>query len=340
MQIQELGPEHATHVAQLYARDSDRGRATQAWPWQLRARAWAVGVREGEQLRGFIAATPCRLHLMGTEYAAAQIAGGRLAFSTGDVNADLAMLQALLEKLQGDGVELVYSACRDEHVETLQALGFQWLFEAFGRNLYVSLDKVSARLSNAALSPFRRFAQQARRLRPKLVDTPVDEARIFELASLFALDAPDQTLRVVKDEAYLRWRYLEDPRNKYRVLTYRSRAGQGASAVAIARRFEPEGGRAILHLDDHWVRSGNRRDFAKLIGELALVALSEEGDALRCFAAAGSLSEQALISMSCIRKKVDRNVMMKALRPGLDIPDPFSTERVQLSSGDLSLYDT
>jgi len=341
MQIEELGPDHAGEIAALYARDSDRWRAEKAWPWRLHERSGAVGLREQGKLKGMMAASPCELRVMGQQYSAAQVAGGGLAVSSGDVEQDAAMLNALFEHLAAKGVQVAYAACRDEHVDQLQALGFRWLFEGFGRNLYVSLDKVSSRLSKAALTPFRRFATEARRLRPKLVDVPLDETRIAELAALYAMDdSSADTFGLVKDEAYLRWRYLQDPRASHRMLTYRSRAGQGASAVAIVRRFEPEGGRPILHLEDHWTRRDSRRDVAKLVGELAMVALSEECDALRCFAAAGSCIEQALISMSCIRKKVDRNLMLRPLSADIELADPFPTERIQLSSGDLSLYET
>ncbi len=340
MLIEALTDRHMKDIVGLYARDADRGRAAEAWSWRLGGRGWAVGARTDSGLKGFMAATPCRVTVRGQVCAAAQIAGGGLMVSTGDSEVDSQMLQELLDRLRADGVQLVFAAAVDGAVDLLQDASFTWAFEVFGRNLYVGLDKFSSGLSERALSPLRKLAIGARRMRPKLFDAPVDSAQIKDLADLFASDEPQDGLRLVKDETYLRWRYLQDPRTSYRVLSYRSRAGQGVSAFAVVRRFEPDDGRPILHIDEHWTRRDNRRDFVKLLGELALVALSEECDAIRCCAASGSATEQALISVGCIRKKIDRHILLKELSGEVDLPGSFMTERVQLTSGDLSLYLT
>lgn len=340
MSVQALNEGDGKDVVGLYSNDADRKRADQAWSWRLGGQEWAVGARSETGLRGFMAATPCRVNIGGQSYSAAQIAGGGLMVASGDPDVDAEMLRDLVEQVRAAGVQLIFAAVSGDPVDLLQENGFTSAFEVFGRNLYVGLDKFSSRLSERALSPLRKFAMGARRMRPKLFDAPLDGGQISDLADLFALDDAQEGLRLVKDEAYLRWRYLSDPRTGYRVFSYRPRAGQGVSAFAVVRRFEPEGGRPILHVDEHWTRRDSRRDLVKLLGELALVALSEECDAIRCCAASGSATEQTLISIGCIRKKIDRHILLKDLTGELDLPDAFVTERVQLTSGDLSLYLT
>lgn len=340
VEIERLSGSDASEVVSLYERDADRWRAEKAWAWRLRGRDWAFGAVRGGRLVGFVAATPTRLVLSGRDYEAAQVGGGGLGVPTRDPEVDAALLARVLAQLEADGVPVAFAAPEEALIDVYRAVGFAWLFEVYARNLYVGLEKVSSRLSKAALDPVRRFAKEARRLRPKLVESELDPARLDELASLVALDGGPGELGVVKDLDYLRWRYVEDPRTTYRLFTYRSKAGQGVSAFALARRFEPEGGRPILHVDEHWTRRDSRRDLAKLVGELALVALSEHCDAVRCTAAGGSAVEQALVSMSCIRKKVDRHFLVRALDPTLTLPGPSATEDVRLTSGDLSLYLT
>ena len=335
-----LGAGRLESVARLYSGDADRWRAEKAWAWRLGGRDWVVGAERGDTLSGFVAASPRRVSLEGRVYQAACVGGGGLGFADPEPSVNEAMLAALVERLEAEGVELLYAAASDEHVPYYQAAGFQRLFEIYARNLYVGLEKVSSRLSKAALDPVRRFAKGARRLRPKLAELPLDEARLAEITELVNSDTGGANLGLVKDEAYLRWRYLEDPRAEYRVVTYRSKKGQGVTSFALLRRFEPEGGRPILHVDEYWTRRDSRRDLAKLLGEIALLALSEECDAVRCAAAAGSAYEHVLISVGCIRKKVDRHFMVRSLGAALALPDPFPTTGVRLVSADLSLYST
>ena len=71
---------------------------------------------------------------------------------------------------------------------------------------------------------------------------------------------------------------------------------------------------------------------------LTVIGLGRMGSALAgCFAAAGSGHEQALIGLGCIRKKVERHLMVKALAPAEALPDPFPTRDVHLVSGDVEL---
>ncbi|MCB9650780.1 MAG: hypothetical protein H6730_29950 [Deltaproteobacteria bacterium] len=335
--IQPLTSADAPRMAALWPDPAARWRVERALPWQLGSRGWAVGAGEGEALSAYAAAVPASLHVLGAARPAAQLAGGGLAHHTGDLEADARMYQGLLELLRAGSVAWAYAAVPDEDVPLFQSLGFSRLFEVYARNLYVGLEKVSSRLSRTALEPFRRFAKEARRLRPKLMESPMDEGQVTLLASLWAEDPPDHAFALAKDADYLRWRYLEDPRAEYRVLTYRSKAGQGISAFALARRGESASGRSVLHVDELWTRRGFRRDQAKLLGEVAMLALSEEVNAVRCFAAAGSGHEQALIGLGCIRKKVERHLMVKALAPAEALPDPFPTRDVHLVSGDVEL---
>jgi hypothetical protein len=335
-------PLRASDVPRLAALTPDsaaRWRVERALPWWMEARGWGVGAWAGDALVGYAAAVPVRLHVLGEAQPAAQLAGGGLSRSTGDPELDAALYTALLAQLQDEGVVWAYGAVSDDAVPILQGLGFRWLFEAFARNLYVGLDKVSARLNRAALEPFRRFAKEARRLRPKLTESPLDAGSLAHLAQLWVEDPPDHVFAAAKDPDYLAWRYLRDPRAEFRVLTYRSKAGQGVSGFALVHRAETEAGRSVLHVDELWTRRGFRRDQAKILGEVAMLALSEEVDAVRCFAAAGSGYEQALIGLGCIRKKAERHVMLKALSGAPSLPDPFPTRDVHLMSGDVELYD-
>ena len=183
----------------------------------------------------------------------------------------------------------------------------------------------------------RRLATTARRIRPKLVERPLDDAQLGRLSELYR-EVPRGAMALHKPAEYLAWRYRDDPRTAYRAMVYRSRAGQGEGSFALVRTYVAPSGRSVLHVDDVWTREGSRRAIAKLYGELALLGLTESADVLRGFAIAGSVTEQALLSMSCIRKKLECRVMIRSLVPGLTF-DRTPSQDLEFRAGDFSLYD-
>lgn len=64
----------------------------------------------------------------------------------------------------------------------------------------------------------------------------------------------DQDAGVIRDMRYLRWRYLDEPRGSYLVVTHRSRAG-AMTGMAIVRQDEAEPG--VLLVNEWLVRRGD-----------------------------------------------------------------------------------
>lgn len=330
-------------LARLYAGAAHQ-RFLDAWAWRHRLAPgsgeapWALVAWEGEQVAGFASAVSARVVLGGQSCRGAQVAGGALARYPESPVVARTLHHMLVERLGQEGIQVIFGAVAKEQRPIFEELDFEPLFDVHARNLYVGLEGVSARLSKTAISPLRRFAREARRIRPKLVEHAFDAPMLEQLARLQAARAAEHGLAVEKSVEYLAWRYTRDPRHPYRLLIYRSRAGQGMDAFAVVRRFETAKGRAILHVDDHWTREPGRRAQAKLFGDLMLLGLDEEADVLRCFAPAGSSTEQALLGLGGIRRKVERSFMMRRLHgaPPVDL----GARDVHLFAGDVELYET
>lgn len=294
-----------------------------------------VAVDQG-RIVGLASAQRQNLVIGGREVAGA-VFGPKL--STQDQDLDRALAELLTSDLAEEGVAVVLAAIPPTELPFFEGAGFRYLGEAAARNLYIGLEAVSARLSKTALSPLRRFAQEARRIRPKLVEVELDEAH-QEIFERLYKEGDRQGLGLEKTAAYWRWRYQRDPQRSYRALVYRQKAGGPIDAFALVRRHDSDKGRAVLHLDDHWTRSPGRRAHAKLLGDLAILAMTEEIDVLRCFAVAGSNTEQAMLGLGCIRKKVERVLVAKPLDPEApELPSPFPAKDVGLTSGDFDLYE-
>lgn len=259
--------------------------------------------------------------------------------STGQESLDRGLLELLSTRLADEGAAVLLAAIEPAELPFFEAAGFRYLGEAAARNLYIGLEAVSARLSKTALSPLRRFAQEARRIRPKLVEVELDSI-LSEIFSRLSTEGDRQGLALFKSPAYWTWRYKDDPHHHHRTLVYRQKAGGPIDAFAIVRRHDSDRGRAVLHLMDYWTRQPGRRAHAKLLGDLAILAMTEGIDVLRCFAVAGSSTEQAMLGLGCIRKKVERVLVLRRLDPeSVELPSPYPAKDAGLVAGDLDLYD-
>jgi hypothetical protein len=344
MDVTRYEPGDETAIAELYETKSIRREVLDCWQWRHVDAPGAFSApavvlcRHDGQLLGYLSAARSDLVVRGQPRAAAQIGLGSLGKLTGDVGLDARMLNVLLDQLRAEGAAYVYVAAGAKERRFLEQNGFQFMFDVFARSLYIGLEAVSTRLSKAALSPFRKFAKEARRIRTKVLSVPLDEATIEQMAGLFASTAEPVELGVSKSRDYLAWRYLADPRNDYELLTYRKTAGQGIDAFAFVRRSQSDTGRKVVYVDEQWTRLGGRRTNAKLFGEIALLGLTEESDVLRCFAPAGTAREQALLGLGCIRKKVERAFLVKRLDTNAPALSPPTARDIPVSSGDLELY--
>ncbi len=341
MRIADLAPGDIARLAALFA-EPERARFEQAFAWRFQQVPQPLdALAMDERATAFIAAQPLPLFAQWKNVAAVQLGGGALARYSSDESVNQALLSQLLTQLRATPVALALAVVEPERAPLYERYGFRKLFDASARNLYLGLDAVSPSLSQRALGPVRAFAKEARRIRPKLIETPLNDATFEQLARLMASNRDHHPLTVDKSLAYLSWRYGKEPRYGYRLLTYRSKAGEPIAAFALVRRFNTHRGRHLLHLDTHWTRDPGRRAQAKLLGELALYGLTESADVLRCFAVEGSHTEQTLVSLGCIRKKLERTVLVA--RIAVDAPElasPLDPKQVSLDAGDLELYDS
>jgi hypothetical protein len=228
-------------------------------------------------------------------------------------------------------------ATSQRSTRVLRALGFVHTFDVVLRILYLGLGSVSSLLDEAALTPFRKLAKFARRLRLKLLEVDFEESWLAYAARLFAQRRPDLALAVERSQDYLRWRYRAHPEHRYRLLVLRRNAGVGIDAFVIIRMIEARPGRMYVQLIDHWTRIGERRWTAWLLGEVALWSMAEKADVVQAFAAAGSMLDQVLISTGCIWKKSSLPFMFKSFAGPEDVQRP-SASAVQLRAGDIDLF--
>lgn len=340
----ENGDEEA--IAALYETRDARRRVQDGFRWRHVEAPGAFSspliriAEHDDRVVGFAAATRQDLVIDGTNHPAAQLGLGALGRSTGDVDVDTELLESVTERARGAGMAYVYFAAGEKQQPLLEQLGHTFLFEVSARNLYIGLEALSSRLSKRALSPFRKFAKEARRIRTKLTTLPLDDAAFDQVGRLYSNTEVPTAFGIAKSPEYLAWRYRDDPRFDYELLVYKKRAGQGIDAAAFVRRARGETGRTVIHVEEQWTRQTGRRSNAKLFGELAMLGLTEESDVLRCFAPANTSREQALLGLGCIRKKVERVFMVRRLdTEAPELPTPFVAKDLQVSSGDLELYD-
>jgi hypothetical protein len=294
-----------------------------------------VVAMDGEHPAAYAGAVLATLVVAGRPRRAASLFG-HLGRAVGPPAAVAPLLDALLERLARRGVEVAFVAAPDELRPALAAGGFAELARLHARHLYLGLDGVSPRLGARTPNPMRALATEARRIRSKLAEMPLDRSALEHAARLLAARAEDAALAVARTPEELEWRFLRDPRRAYRLLVYRSKAGQGLDGLAVVRRALSARGRPVLAIEDHWTREPGRRAQARLAGELAFLALAEGADVLRGFAAAGSATEQALLGIGCIRRKVDRAFMVRGLgAPGSG--PALDARAVRLAAADVEL---
>lgn len=322
--------------------DEDEAKLTaDHWTWRYLKNPQAKSpnalvAREGNQLLGHVAAVPSTLILQGNWHRAAQ-----LFFDPGAPRTLLpALHRALFDRLTDQGVEIVYAAVSRDDFPMYQDLRFTPLFDVHARNLYLGMKPVSASLDHHAFGLVRAFAREMRRIRTKLIEVDYNEASLAHAARLLHANREVERpqLMLEKSEAWLRWRYAEQPGSQTRMLVLRRKAGAGINAFAIVRTFEIEPGRTVIQLLDHGTREPGRRATAWLIGEVAMWGLAIGAEVLQGFAAAGSEVDQALVASGCIWKKRERSFMVRWLRPNPPaLPRPFPTSHVDLRAGDVQL---
>ncbi len=83
-----------------------------------------------------------------------------------------------------------------------------------------------------------------------------------EIAALFAPRPNDQGVALIRDEAYLQWRFLERPKSKYYI--YSLREGGRATAAAVFKSERLFGVPALL-LMDHATLPGREADMVQLL---------------------------------------------------------------------------
>lgn len=345
MKVREYRAGDEEGIADLFETRSARRNLLDAWAWRYvdapgAFAAPAIVVAEQDRVLGFGSAVRSDLIVAGDRFGAAQIGTGALGRSSGDVDVDSEMIEALVNRARDEGLAYVFIAAAERAQPLFETLGFEFVCELNARNLYIGLEGLSSRLSRRALSPFRKLAKEARRIRTKLTAVPIDEAMVDSIGRALADPEVPTELGVEKNAAQLLWRYRDDPRFDYELLVYRKHAGQGIDACAFVRRYKSETGRTIIHVDEQWTRQSGRRAQAKLFTELAMLGLTEEVDVVRCFSPGGTAREQALLGVGCIRKKVERVLLVHRLdeaAPKLEAP--FLAKEIQISAGDLELYD-
>jgi hypothetical protein len=342
MRLDGYQPSDDGALDRLLAGAADERRP--AWRWKFldhpdRPKLPYLSVaREGEGAVAAQGARPIRLIRDGQFERSAQV----LESSVGPLEeeGELKLARALLDRLVADDVSLAYAVPTSlRTAKVLGGLGFQHSFDVVVRNLYLGLGSVSSRLDEAALTPFRKLAKFARRLRLKLIEVDFDETWLAYAARLFAQRRPDLAFAVERSQDYLRWRYKAHPEHQYRLLVLRRNAGVGIDAFVVLRMIEARPGRMYIELVDHWTRIGERRWTAWLLGELALWSMAENADVIQAFAAAGSLLDQVLIGVGCIRKKASLPFMVKELAPPEEQEaHPVVASSVQLRASDLDLF--
>lgn len=332
-------------IAELFETRSSRRNLLDAWSWRYvdapgAFDAPAVFVAEQERICGYGSLVRGDLIVAGEKYPAGQIGTGALGRSSGDLDVDSEIIDALVRRARDEGLAYVYIAATERAQPFFESLDFDFVCELNARNLYIGLEGLSSRLSRRAVSPFRKLAKEARRIRTKITTVPIDDAILATLGRAMAAPEERVELGIDKSIEQLTWRYKDDPRFDYELWVYRKNAGQGIDACAFVRRYKSETGRTIVHVDEQWTRQSGRRAQAKLFTELAMLGLTEEVDVVRCFAPGGTAREQALLGIGCIRKKVERVLLVQRLDESApELEAPFEAKEIHISAGDLELYD-
>ncbi len=246
---------------------------------------------------------------------------------------DPELIDHAVQYLRAKGVQLVFAAVEPELVPALAPLGFWALGAVNLRNQHLGLGAVSRRLSKRALAPMVRVAKEARRIRTRLVESPINE----HLIERFAQDRPEPAeplyLQLHKDQPFLKWRYTSKPHDQHFALSYMPKTGLGTEAMLILETGEAKQGRPVLRVVDMWIRRSLKRATTGLLAELAMWSLSEGYDTVQVLGIAGAPSEVALKSAGAVRVSVRRTLVIKRIDESLPAPSPGA--KFEFGAGDL-----
>jgi hypothetical protein len=307
-------------------------------PWTSDAPCFALAERPGGP-KAWASAVRTEVVADGAPILAAQVAGGDLARVSKDEALDRDLFAALFEPLGRSGVKLAFGAVEPAEGSELEKHGFVAIGEVAVRSLYLGFG-LSRRVGSESLSPLRRIAHAAARIRTKLVEVELDSDHLARFAEAHATRSGGYSFAIHKTPAYLGWRYLRDPRAAHRSFVHRKRVGLGLDGFVVVRRTVAESGRVEVHVIDHWTREPGRRAHALFLGEVGLWAMTEEAEVVRAFAAAGTNLDQALLGMGGVRKKAERVLMVRAIGEGAPSIEAFDAKTIALRAGDLELYSS
>jgi hypothetical protein len=313
--------------AQEHAGDGGDVGARRAWLERRRA----VIEAEGSAVR---AAIPSELVLHGRALPAAQLVrtAGQAEPTSLEPAAALAVGTRLLDALRARGARAVYAVPSREWPEReLEQLGLRPAFELCLRNFYLSMGALSGVLEERGPHPLRKVATFARRIRQKMVEVDLTEGWLGDAARVSAERQAGLGLAVVRDAAYLAWRYTATP-HKYRMLVLRRAVGAGIDGYAIVEPLPADERGGCMRVVDHWSRSADRVGDSRFMFELALWFLSEHVSVVQALGVPGSALDGLFMRTGGFKKAWSGALWWRALDGATPMP---SASAAALRASDL-----
>ena len=341
MTVRAFTPSDAAGVASLFGEVFGRATTEEKVRWKLLEAPAAPGAptafvaEHGGRLVGHYGGTPVRFQVHGAARTAISACDAMTAPDFRRRGILTALVTAAHDAWRRAGVAFVVGLPNEAWGSRTAALGWAELFPI---RWLVSLLRPEAALARrlgipalARLSPVGaawRLVSALRSPRDRsIIVTPLSDAAVLD--TLWASCRDEHELTVVRDGAWVTWRYLRCPEPSYRVLLA-TREGRPAGYVALSRKA---GARHVGVVAELFTRLGDAPARAQLLRAACRIFEVEGLEAVSSLAVEGSPSWRSLRAAG-FRQRRAFGVEAVALDPAMSLEALSDPHRWSLAGGD------
>jgi hypothetical protein len=328
-----LGENDIPGVVELFEAAFQRSTSPAHYRWKLRTRPSpvdnvAIAVDQHEHPVFHLAGVPCRCRLVGRERWAMIAVDGMTAPSYRRRGLLTQYTAELFARWRQAGIALVLGLPNEQWGSRTAALGWRPLFPLTWLVLPLRPERLLARKLRipfiGRLGIVGRFwtrkwtrAEPARGITIEAVTTVGDE-----LDELWTAARESISHSIVRDRAWVSWRYLEPPSGGYQVILARR---DGRPCGYAAYRIQDWGQARSAIIAEVFTRPGDSEAFQTLAGGVIGRLVQARVDVVRSLAVPGSFPHEELRALGFLRSRYSFAVEHVALDPSLtqlDLRDP------------------
>lgn len=346
-------PGDETQLVELFGRVFGKPLPLEAWVWKLKGQrtpvenVWvAVAERDGRVIAQY-AGIPVRLRLAGTERWVMQSVDTMVSPEFRRRGILTTLGKATYESWADGGVSAVFGVPNQNWGTRTDALGLQPLFPLAWLRVPLRIGPAVARMSgapravaapldwagDALASAWRAFASRRDRDTPGVQLEPIEQG-VDELDSLWRRAARGWDNAVVRDAAWVNWRYLQAPGFAYRVLLARA---AGEPAGYIAYRLVEAGSHRTAVIADLFTAPEATRVAAALLAAALADLLSCGAEMAVAAAPRASGLQRTLRRAGFLPRRGTSQVLLAPLAPDVNPSSLRSPDGWLLAAGDFDV---